>query len=257
MTSGATGAGGPSSAGDDWARAGEPESATAAIATISIACQRESAGEYWVILGEFSRFGETEYRPLLAESGARVHLSPVPQTSPTVRPSRVRVRPLLIVALMGATAWGGRVAWGRAHRAARDVAWTTCPFFGPPVVKMVNDIPWYDTLVTRVHEEKHAEQCRQMGPVQYRLHSFTSAGKLSVETPAFCAAAAARLTVDPDSQYVNDRLHTDMIEGLIDVADSTAIKSALRKECPTIATQPRRTRARITPHASANTPVKQ
>lgn len=107
---------------------------------------------------------------------------------------------------------------------------------------MVTDIPWYDTLVTRVHEEKHAEQCRQMGPVKYRLHSFTSAGKLSVEAPAFCAAAVARLTVDPDSQYVNDRLHTDMIEGLADIADSSAIKTALMKECPAIAVQPRRMR---------------
>ena len=157
----------------------------------------------------------------------------------------MRVRPVFVVLLLGAAAWGGRVAWVRAHRAARDVAWTTCPFFGPPVVVMVKDIPWYDTLVTRVHEEKHAEQCRQMGPVRYRLNSFTSAGKLSVEAPAFCAAALARLTVDPDSQYANDRLHTDMIEGLIDIADSVAIKAALLKECPTVATQPRRTRARI------------
>lgn len=118
---------------------------------------------------------------------------------------------------------------------------------------MVNDIPWYDTLVTRVHEEKHAEQCRQLGPVRYRLRSLTAAGKLSVETPAFCAAAVARLTVDPDSEYVSDRLHTDMIEGLSDIADSAAIKAALLKECPQIATQPRRTRARLRPRDAANT----
>lgn len=156
----------------------------------------------------------------------------------------VKARLTFVIALAVTAAWGGRVAWERTHRAARIVAWTTCPFVGPPVVKMVSDIPWYDTLVTRVHEEKHAEQCRQMGPVRYRLNSFTAAGKLSVETPAFCAAAAARLTVDPDSQYVNDRLHTDMIEGLSDIADSSSVKAALMKECPAIAAQPRRMRPR-------------
>ena len=110
---------------------------------------------------------------------------------------------------------------------------------------MVNDIAPWDTLATRVHEEKHAEQCRVLGPVKYRLRSLTSAGKLSVETPAYCAAAVARLTVDPDSQYASDRLHTDMIEGMSDLVDSLAIKAALLKECPAIATQPRRTRARL------------
>lgn len=151
---------------------------------------------------------------------------------------------MLVVVLVAIAAWGARVAWQRAHRAARVVAYTTCPFSGPPVVVIRTDIPPWDTLVTRVHEEKHAEQCRLLGPVKYRLRSLTSAGKLSVEAPAYCAAAVARLTVDPDSQYVNDRLHTDMIEGMSDLADSAAIKAALTKECPAIASQPRRTRPR-------------
>ena len=156
----------------------------------------------------------------------------------------VRVRPVFIIVLLCAAAWGGRVAWLRAHRAAREVAWTTCPFVGPPVITMVSDIAPWDTLATRVHEEKHAEQCRVLGPVKYRLRALTSAGKLSAEAPAYCAAAIARLTVDPDSQYASDRLHTDMIEGMSDLADSSAIKAALLKECPAIATQPRRTRGR-------------
>ena len=156
----------------------------------------------------------------------------------------MKVRPLFVVALLGAAAWGTRVAWVRAHRAARNVAWTTCPFVGAPIITMLNDIAPWDTFATRVHEEKHAEQCRVLGPVKYRLRSLTSAGKLSVEAPAYCAAAAARLTVDPDSQYASDRLHTDMIEGMSDLVDSSAIKAALLKECPAIATQPRRTRGR-------------
>jgi hypothetical protein len=171
----------------------------------------------------------------------------------------LKVSPWLLAALLAVLAWGGKVTWDRAHRAARNVAWTTCPFFGDPVVRMVSDIPFYDTLVTRVHEEKHAEQCRQMGPIRYRMRSLTSAGKLSVETPAFCAAAVARLTVDADSQYVSDRLHTDMIEGLADILDSTTIKAALMRECPAIASQPRRTRGpprkpATTPRSTTGTP---
>lgn len=151
---------------------------------------------------------------------------------------------MFIVALVAIGVWGARVAWQRAHRAARVVAYTTCPFFGAPVVVTRTDIPPWDTLVTRVHEEKHAEQCRELGPIRYRLRSLTSTGKLTVEAPAYCAAAVARLTVDPDSQYVSDRLHTDMIEGMSDLADSSAIKAALMKECPALASQPRRTRPR-------------
>lgn len=109
---------------------------------------------------------------------------------------------------------------------------------------MQPDIQPWDTLATRVHEEAHAEQCRQLGPVRYRLRSLTAAGKLSVEAPAYCAAAVARLRVDPDSQYVSDRLHTDMIEGMSDITDSVAVKAALMQSCPALASQPRRTRAR-------------
>jgi hypothetical protein len=144
------------------------------------------------------------------------------------------------------------VAWLRAHRAARTVAWTTCPFVGPPVVTMVGDIPPWDTLAARVHEEKHAEQCRDLGPIRYRLRSLTESGKLSVEAPAYCAAAVARLTTEPDSQYASERLHTDMIEGMSDLADSMSVKAALMQTCPEIARQPRRTRPRRVTRSTAN-----
>jgi hypothetical protein len=155
----------------------------------------------------------------------------------------MRVRPVFVIALVAIGAWGGRVAWVRQTSAARVFAYTTCPLFGgPPNVVMKNDIPFYDTLVTRVHEEVHAAQCREMGPIKYRLNSLTDAGKMKVETPAYCAAAIARLLVDADSEYVSDRVHTDMIEGMREYADSETVKSALMKECPAIASKPRRTR---------------
>src|SRR5690349_12937042 len=112
-----------------------------------------------------------------------------------------RVRPWLFVVLAAVALWGGWSTYRRLTRAARTVAWTTCPWFGgAPVVTMVSDIPPYDTLPTRAHEEAHAQQCRDFGPLKYRLKSLTSAGKLEVETPAFCASAMARFKEEPDSQ---------------------------------------------------------
>ena len=153
-----------------------------------------------------------------------------------------RVRPAYLIALTVVLALGGRVAWLHSQRAARTIATTTCPFFGPPRVTIVADLQPWDTMPTRAHENVHAAQCRDLGPVRYRLRNLTTAGKLSMEAPAFCAAASARLRVDPDSEYASDRLHTDMIEGLSNVADSATIKRALMSACPAIASQPRRTR---------------
>lgn len=152
-------------------------------------------------------------------------------------------RPVLVACLVIAMAFGVRAAWVQSHRAARTIATTTCPFFGDAVVTIVNDLQSRDTMPTRVHEDVHAAQCRQLGPVRYRLRNLTASGRLRAEAPAFCAAAAARMRVDPDSAYANDRLHTDMIEGLSDVADSLAIKRSLMVACPEIASLPRRTRA--------------
>jgi hypothetical protein len=136
------------------------------------------------------------------------------------------------------------VAWLRAHRAARTIASTTCPFFGPPRVTMVADMQPWDTMPTRAHEDVHAAQCRELGPIKYRVRNLSAAGKLSLEAPAFCAAASARIRVDPDSNYASERLHTDMIEGLSEIADSATIKRSLMAACPAIASVPRRTMPR-------------
>ena len=161
---------------------------------------------------------------------------------------RARVRPAWVVVLVVVAAWGGYSAWRQQQRAARNVAWTTCPFFGPPVVRMRADlIASWDTVVARVHEETHAAQCRALGPVHYRWRSLSASGKLALESPAYCASAVARLTVDPDSQYASDRMHTDMIEGLAHLLDSSRVKAALMAECPAIASQPRRTRGLLRP----------
>ncbi len=154
-----------------------------------------------------------------------------------------QVRVGFLLALGAVAAFGGYETWARLHRQARVLAFTTCPFSGPPAVTLNAGIQPWDTLPVRVHEEVHAGQCRELGPFRYRLRSLTS--KLELETPAYCAAAKARLTQDPDSEYASDRLHDDMIEGLSDVTDSATVKRALMAGCPEIAAKPRRTRARV------------
>lgn len=142
---------------------------------------------------------------------------------------------MFVVALAAALGAGGYAAWQRAHREARTIAWTTCPFFGPPSIVIVTDLQPWDTMPTRVHEDVHAAQCRELGPIRYRLRNLTTAGRLAAEAPAFCAAAVARLRVDPDSSYVADRLRTDAVEGLSHVADSLTIMLSLMSSCPALA----------------------
>lgn len=90
-------------------------------------------------------------------------------------------------------------------------------------------------MPTRVHEDVHAAQCRELGPIKYRLRNLTTAGRLAAEAPAFCAAAVARLLVDPDSGYVSNRLRDDAVEGLSEVADSATIMRSLMASCPGLA----------------------
>lgn len=158
---------------------------------------------------------------------------------PTTRP---RVRPVVWALLIVSVAWGTTVWWQRAHRESRALAYTVCPLWGEPRVVLLPGIEARDAAPVRVHEREHLAQCRSLGPVAYRLRNLTARGKLSLEAPAYCAAARIRLAVDPDSEFVSDLLYTDMIEGLSDVADSTAVKASLMATCPSIASKPRRTR---------------
>ena len=156
------------------------------------------------------------------------------------RPPRTVV---LLVILLFVGAWGARSMWAHSRRTAMAVAWVTCPFRGEPRVVIRSELlAAWDTFPARRHEEVHAEQCRQLGPVKYRLRNITPSGKIELEAPAYCPSAVARLSVDPDSEYASARIHTDMIERMSDVADSNAVKAALLRHCPAIASQPRRTR---------------
>jgi hypothetical protein len=146
--------------------------------------------------------------------------------------SRRSARLPFLLALAGAVLWWGAAAWRESKRSADVLAYTVCPFRGDARVVMQAGIAAADSLPVRVHEETHVEQCRTMGPIRYRLRNLTAAGKLALETPAYCEAARARLGVRPDTIYVRARLAADMIAAFDGIVDSSAVVAAIAATCP-------------------------
>ena len=141
-------------------------------------------------------------------------------------------------ALLACLALIALVVLVRQRKVPGDVlASTSCPFRGPPVIVMRSGIAPADTLPVRVHEDVHAAQCRQLGPVRYRITNLTGAGKLSLEVPAYCAAAAARIRSGWTRRAAAERLHDDIDAAMVGLVDSARIASALRRECPEHARQ--------------------
>lgn len=131
-------------------------------------------------------------------------------------------------------AWGGIATYRRVTRETTVLATTTCPFRGEPRIIIAPDVEPEDSMPVRVHEEIHAAQCRQLGAVKYWMSNLTSAGKLRLEAPAYCAAAEARIRVGMDSARVASRLRDDVIEAMSAVADSSTVLAALRRTCGAI-----------------------
>lgn len=151
-------------------------------------------------------------------------------------------------ALLGLVAvWGAISTWRRMTRQAQILATTACPFRGEPRIIVSPDAPAEDSQPVRIHEEVHAAQCRELGPVRYRLRNILPGGKLALEAPAYCAAAAARLRSGLDSLHVSERLVDDLTEAMSGVADSGAVALALRMNCPAIVAVRSRTNGSRTP----------
>ena len=141
-------------------------------------------------------------------------------------------------ALLACLALIAGVVLVRQRKVAGDVlASTSCPFRGPPVIVVRPGLAPADTLPVRVHEDVHGAQCRQLGPVRYRITNLTGAGKLSLEAPAYCAAAAARIRSGWTRRAAAERLHDDIHAAMSGVVDSARIAIALRRECPELAGQ--------------------
>jgi hypothetical protein len=121
----------------------------------------------------------------------------------------------------------------RQPRIAGDVlATTTCPFRGAPVVVIRTGIAAQDTLAVRVHEDVHAAQCRRLGLVRYRLTNLTGAGKLSLEVPAYCAAAVARVRSGWTTRAARERFGDDLESAMSGIADSADLSRAVLRGCP-------------------------
>lgn len=145
----------------------------------------------------------------------------------------MRVRPWLLAALIG-TILVSLLRLMRAQ-AAEPLAYTDCPFRGPARVRVTAHVAPEDTMPVRMHEEVHAAQCRDLGPVRYRLRNLTTRGRLSLEAPAYCAGARARLAQRMDSALVRERLADDAEAAFSDRASPAALLEALRRTCPEIA----------------------
>jgi hypothetical protein len=140
-------------------------------------------------------------------------------------------RPVVWVVLIAVAVWGGIATWRRMNRATQILATTHCPLRGEPRIVVSRDVPAEDSQPVRIHEEVHAQQCRTLGPIRYRLRNVIASGKLALEAPAYCAAADARLRAGLDSQRVSERLRDDMIEAMSDIADSSSVLASLREHC--------------------------
>ena len=114
------------------------------------------------------------------------------------------------------------------------LAFTECPYGGLPRVTVSDNVAPEDSMPVRMHEAVHAAQCAELGPTRYRLRNLTAEGRLSLEAPAYCAGARARLSQRMDSALVRERLKDDIKAAFRDRADSL-VMDALRSACPELA----------------------
>ncbi len=146
----------------------------------------------------------------------------------------LRVRKVYLAALVIAVVWAASSLATRRSVRGEVLAYTECPFRGPAQVVIRADLPALDTLPVRVHEQVHAAQCAALGPVRYRLRNITGSGKLSLEVPAYCAAAEARLRANGGRVLVRERMLDDIHAAFHGVVDSAAIAKAVARDCPRI-----------------------
>lgn len=122
--------------------------------------------------------------------------------------ARLRVRALITVAVTLSIILTFRLIFP-AEQYAEALAYTECPFRGKPRVTVTSLVAPDDTFPVRLHEEVHATQCRQLGPLRYRLRNLTSRGKLALEAPAYCAGARARISRGMNAAAVRERVVDD------------------------------------------------
>ena len=149
------------------------------------------------------------------------------------RYARLALLCLLVVVL-------GCLAFLRASAPQGEaLAYTSCTLDGPVLVMDPARIPALDTLPVRLHEDIHAGQCRTLGWTTMLLRNLTAGGRLSLEAPAYCAGARARLRRGDDYAITRERLFDDAKGMFAGTLDSAKVNRALRDACPEITTLPK------------------
>jgi hypothetical protein len=144
-----------------------------------------------------------------------------------------RTRPGFLVALTIIAMFGVVSAWRRAHRpAGRVVGRPHCSWIGDPRIELTPGLARTESLATLAHEQVHAAECDSLGPVGYRWNTLFASSNLALEAPAYCAAARVRLKSGWSVNTARFTLLTDILAGMSDQLDSTAIHRAMTDACP-------------------------
>jgi hypothetical protein len=142
----------------------------------------------------------------------------------------MRLKILLCVAAVLGIVLAAQLVFGK-RAAASVLGYTTCPLFGEPRVSVSLALAPEDTLPVRRHEEVHAAQCRELGPLRFRLRNLTERGKLALEAPGYCAGARGRIAQRMDTASVRERLLDDA-QASFPGLDTGTVRTALRASCP-------------------------
>ena len=114
----------------------------------------------------------------------------------------------------------------------QPLAFTDCTLNGPVLSMNVGALAPADTFPVRAHEEVHVRQCNEMGWMRMRWRNRTAGGRLSLEAPAYCAGARARLARGDNHGITRERLFDDANAMFAGALDSAQVNAALRAACP-------------------------
>ena len=144
-----------------------------------------------------------------------------------------RARPGFLVALTIIAVFGIVSAWRRAHRPpGRVVGRTHCSWIGEPRVELTPGLAQTESIATMAHEQVHVAECDSLGPVRYRWNTIFAVRNLSLEAPAYCAAARVRLRSGWLLPTTKSTVLGDMQAAMGDKLDSATIHRALALACP-------------------------
>ena len=158
-------------------------------------------------------------------------MRPHPGDGPALRRNRPHAALLLALAIVAG--YASIATWQRLHRpGGRWVGRTHCAWFGQPRVEIRSGLAQVESIATVAHESVHVAECLDLGPLRYRWNTVIPSKNLSLEIPAYCAAARVRLASGWHPSTVKSTVLGDMQAAMADQLDSVAIHRALMAQCP-------------------------